>query len=127
MQSRLRDQTHQLMKALEAFYPFVKNAEEQISILEGDVANLSVRKKSLDSEISEKIKKSDMLLALDQKKTKEKLEQADLLLESAQSIYFELYKAQATKIVPPVSYADSLISKAKDVAGKVKKEREVVA
>ena len=121
MESRLRGQTHQLMKALEGFYPFVKNAEEQISILEGDVENLTQRKKSLDSDIAEKIKKADMILALDHKKTKEKLDAADALLESAQAIYFELYKAQITKICPPKSYVEEkILPKIEDTKKKIK-------
>ena len=120
MQTRLRDTTQQLMKALEAFYPFVKNAEEQIGMLEGDVANLTERKKTLDAELSKKIKDADMLIALDKKTIKEKLENANLLLENAQALYLELYKAQITKIIPPVTYADGLMSKAKDMKTKVK-------
>ena len=120
MQTRLRDTTQQLMKALEAFYPFVKNAEEQIGMLEGDVANLTERKKTLDAELSKKIKDADMLIALDKKTSKEKLENANLLLENAQALYLELYKAQIIKIIPPVIYADGLMSKAKDMKTKVK-------
>ena len=120
MQTRLRDTTQQLMKALEAFYPFVKNAEEQIGMLEGDVANLTERKKTLDAELSKKIKDADMLIALDKKTIKEKLENANLLLENAQALYLELYKAQIIKIIPPVIYADGLMSKAKDMKTKVK-------
>ena len=120
MQTRLRDTTQQLMKALEAFYPFVKNAEEQIGMLESDVSNLTERKKTLDAELSKKIKDADMLIALDKKTSKEKLENANLLLENAQALYLELYKAQITKIIPPITYADGLMSKAKDMKAKVK-------
>ena len=120
MQTRLRDTTQQLMKALEAFYPFVKNAEEQIGMLESDVSNLTERKKTLDAELSKKIKDADMLIALDKKTSKEKLENANLLLENAQALYLELYKAQITKIIPPITYADGLMSKAKDMKTKVK-------
>ena len=126
MQSRLREQTQYLMKALEGFYPFVKNAEEQISLLEGDVAQLMEKRKNLSAEISEAIEKSDMLLAMDKKKTKEKLETAELLLEQAQALYLELYRAQVTKIVPPVAYADSVMAKAKDTHEKIKKEKASV-
>ena len=114
------------MKALEGFYPFVKNAEEQISILEGDVANLTQRKTSLDGELAEKIKMADQLIALQNKKSKEKLEAAEMLLENAQTLYFELYKANVTKIVPPVAYADTLMKKAGEVSVKVKKEKEAL-
>ena len=109
MQTRLRDTTQQLMKALEAFYPFVKNAEEQIGMLEGDVANLTERKKTLDAELSKKIKDADMLIALDKKTSKEKLENANLLLENAQALYLELYKAQITKICPPQAYVEEKV------------------
>lgn len=126
MQSRLRETTYQLMKALEAFYPFVKNAEEQISMLESDLLNKSDRSKKLDSEIAEKIKTSDALLAADKKKTKDKLDQAELLLQNAQEIYFELYKAKVTRIIPPAEYGDKLSAKAAEVSSKVKKAREGV-
>ena len=122
MQTRLRDTTHQLMKALDAFYPFVKNAEEQISILEGDVSNLTERKKNLDAEILEKIKRSDLLLVLDQKKTKEKLEAAEALFQNAQEIYYELYKAKITKILPPAEYGEKLNAKAEEMGKKVKEK-----
>ena len=122
MQTRLRDTTHQLMKALDAFSPFAKNAEEQISMLEGDVMNLTERKKNLDAEILEKIKRSDQLLLLDQKKTKEKLEAAEALFQSAQENYYELYKAKITKILPPVEYGEKLNAKAEELGKKVKEK-----
>lgn len=121
MESRLRETTHILMRALEGFYPFVKNAEEQIGLLEGDVANLTVKKKGLENEISEQIKKADMLIALDKKKTKDALANAELLLEETQRIYFELYKAKVTKICPPAGYVEErVMPKVEDLKKKIK-------
>lgn len=126
MQTRLRETTHQLMRALEAFYPFVKQAEEQISMLEGDLDNLTARKKNLDNELAEKIKQCDMLIALDKKKIAEKLAEADMFAKHAQELYFELYKAKTTRIVPPPEYGDKLAAKVDDLSKKVKKEKEAV-
>ena len=125
METRLRDTTHQLMKALDAFYPFVKNAEERISMLEGDLANLSEKKKGLENELSQKIKQADELLAADKKRVQDKLDNATLLCDQAQELYFELYRAKVTKILPPASFVEEkVVPKIKDMASKVKEAKE---
>lgn len=125
METRLRDTTHQLMKALEAFYPFVKNAEERISMLEGDLANLSEKKKNLEIELNGKIKEADGLIAADKKRVQDKLDTATLLCDQAQELYFELYRAKVTKILPPSSFVEEkIVPKIKDVASKVKEAKE---
>lgn len=125
MDTPLRITTHRLMKALEDFYPFVKNAEQRVSMLESDVANLTERKRNLEKEISDQIKQADSLIMVDKKRTKEKLDQAEKMLEEAQAIFYELYKAKTTKIVPPPEYGDMLDEKAKVLKGKVKEAVKV--
>ena len=127
MESKLRETSKVLMKALEGWYPYIKGIEESIYFLEGDIENLMARKSVLSKEIADMIKAGNDVLEMDKKKSAKLLGDAEVLLKQAHEIYLELYKAKVSKIVPPASYGDSLMAKAKTVQEDIKKKQEAVA
>ena len=127
MESKLRETSKVLMKALEGWYPYIKGIEESIYFLEGDIENLTARKTVLSKEIADMIKAGNDILEMDKKKSVKMLGDAEVLLKQAHEIYLELYKAKVSKIVPPPAYGDSLMSKAKTIQEDIKKKQEAVA
>ena len=126
MQTRLRETSRILMKALENWQPFLKGIEETISMLEGDVENLTLKKKNLETQINEQIKASDAVIRMDKDKVAKHLVEAEFYLKNATEIYLELYKMKATKLVAPESYAEKLIGKSDDLKDKIQKKKEEI-
>ena len=115
------------MKALEGWYPYLKGIEESINFLEGDVENLSKRKKVVEQEIADMVKAGNDVLEMDKKKAQKILGDAELLLSQAREIYTEVYKAKISKVVPPQSYLDEKLAKGDVVKAEIKKKKEAVA
>ena len=108
-----------MKKALDGFIPLVKNMEGEIGVLEGKTDNLRLKRENLEKEIVEKIKISDEVIALDNKRAKEHLVQTEKYLKEAYEIYLMLYKQKATmsRVAPEQAQkiAESIEKKQKDL------------